>query len=149
MQVTRVEGRKNNQLNWLPKHDAYLKENYMQLSLLTMSLELGISTTAVGHRLKKLGLSKKGVHPRREILDEPLKPWSEVPNQVDSFYEMKPGCTYSIQVQGEPPLLGKCVAVTKYLYVVALEQYTVCFRKKDTDVRVKPVPAEDLLSQYI
>lgn len=50
---------------------------------------------------------------------------------------MKPGRTYSIHVQGKPPVMGKCVAVTKHLYVVELEQYTVCFRKKDTDIRVK------------
>ena len=137
MYVVRVEGRKNNQLNWLPKHDAYLKENYMQLSLLTMSLELGISTTAVRDRLKELGLSKKGVHPRRVIPDEPLKPWPDVPEQADSFYEMKPGCTYSIQVQGEPHLVGKCVGVTEHLYVVQMGQYTTCFRKKDNDIRVK------------
>ena len=137
MQVIRVEGRKNNKLNWLSKHDVYLKENYMQLSLLTMSLELGISTTAVRDRLKELGLSKKGVHPKRMFLDEPMEPWPDVPEQVDSFYEMKPGCTYSIQVQGESPFSGKCVAVTKHLYVVQMGQYTACFRKKDTEIRVK------------
>lgn len=129
MQVIRVEGRKNNKLNWLSKHDVYLKENYMQLSLLTMSLELGISTTAVRDRLKELGLSKKGVHARRVIPDEPLKPWPDVPERVDVFYNMMPGRMYLIQVQGEPPLVAKCVAVTKHLYMVTTGEYTTCFEK--------------------
>lgn len=137
MQVVRVEGRKNNQLNWLPKHDAYLKENYLHLSLLTMSLDLGISTTAVRDRMVELGLSKKGNHPKRVVPDEPKEPWPDVPEQGEAFYEMEPGRTYLIHEQGEPPFLGRCVAVTEHLYVVVLEQYTTCFRKKDTDVRVK------------
>lgn len=137
MQVDRVDGHQNKRLDWLPKHDAYLMENYMQLSTVTMSLELGVSTTAILNRLKKLGLSKKGRYPKRVFTDEQTKPWPDVPDQGDAFYEMEPGRTYSIHVQGEPPLLGKCVAVTNHLYVVALEQYTACFRKKDTEIRVK------------
>lgn len=137
MQVDRVDGHKNKRLNWLPKHDAYLMENYMQLSMVTMSLDLGVSTTAVLNRMKELGLSKKGRYPERIFTDEQKEPWPDVPEQGDAFYEMEPGRTYSIHVQGEPPLLGKCVAVTNHLYVVELEQYTACFRKKDTNVRVK------------
>ena len=137
MKVHRVDGHKNKRLNWLPKHDAYLMENYLHLSLLVMSLELEVSTTAIGDRMKELGLSKKGRCPKRMIPDEPLHPWPDVPEQGDAFYDMEPGRTYSINAQGKPPLLGKCVAVTKHLYVVALEQYTACFRKKDTDIRVK------------
>lgn len=49
----------------------------------------------------------------------------------------EPGRTYSIHVQGESPLLGKCLATTKHLYVVELEQYTACFRKKDANILVK------------
>lgn len=135
--MERVDGHKNKPLNWLPKHDAYLQENYMNLSLLTMSLDLGVSTTAISKRIKELGLSKKGRHPKRIFKDEQTKPWPEVPEQGDAFYEMEPGRTYSIHVQGEPPLLGKCVAVTNHLYVVALEKYTVCFRKKDAEICVK------------
>ena len=137
MQVHRVGGHKNKPLNWLPKHDSYLMENYMHLSLLTMSLDLGVSTTAVARRMETLGLSKKRCHPKRAIPDEPTEPWPDVPEQGDAFYEMKPGRTYSIHVQGEPPLLGKCMAVTEHLYVVALGQYTACFRKKDAEIRVK------------
>ena len=137
MQVHRVDGHKNKPLDWLPKHDEYLMENYMQLSTMTMSLELGVSTTAILKRLKTLGLSKKGRYPKRVFTDEQTKPWPDVPEQRDAFYEMEPGRTYSIHVQGEPPLLGKCAAVTKHLYVVELEHYTACFSKKDTNVLVK------------
>ena len=109
----------------------------MDLSLLMMSLELEVSTTAIRNRMKELGLSKKGHCPKRVIPDEPLHPWPDVPEQPEAFYDMKPGRTYSINAQGKPQLFGKCVAVTKHLYVVELEQYTACFRKKDTDIRVK------------
>lgn len=137
MQVYRVDGHNNKPLDWLPKHDAYLKENYLQMSMMAMSLELGVSTTAVGKRIKDLGLSKKGRYPKRIFTDEQTKPWPDIPEQGDAFYEMEPGRAYAIHVQGEPPLHGKCVAVTNHLYVVALKQYTACFRKKDTNVRVK------------
>ena len=137
MQVHRVDGHMNKPLDWLPKHDSYLMENYLHLSTVTMSLELGVSTTAILKRLKKLGLSKKGRYPKRVFTDEQTKPWPEIPEQGDAFYEMEPGRTYSIHAQGEPPLLGKCVAVTNHLYVVELEHYTACFSKKDAGVRVK------------
>lgn len=137
MHVHRVNGHNNKPLNWLPKHDSYLKENYLDLSLLTMSLELGISTTAVRYRMLELGLSKKKQRPKRVFSDEPKEPWPDVPEQGEAFYEMHPGRTYSIHVQGKPPLTGKCAAVTKHLYVVKMGQYTTCFLKKDIDIRVK------------
>ena len=141
MQVHRVDGHKNKALNWLPKHDEYLKENYLDSSLLTMSLELGISTTAVRYRMLELGLSKKKQRPKRVFSDEPKEPWPDRPEQGEAFYDMEPGRTYSIHAQGKPPVTGKCVAVTNHLYVVELERYKACLRKKEIEVRVRELEA--------
>ena len=53
---------------WTPEKDAYLRENYMRMTQSQLAETLGCSRGYIGNRVRKLGLSKRGMsnpHPWR------------------------------------------------------------------------------------
>lgn len=47
-------------IKWTPEMDDYVRRNYRDTSLLTMSMHLGLSTPSICRRAKKLGVKKEG-----------------------------------------------------------------------------------------